>query len=162
MTDSNYRIRFFDEKDMDVIADQLLHDLPSRARLGTRGGNVKKPFVNDNWNAVFVLEAYKGTSWGVAGYAKVSLNSTDCVVEIEQLYLFPEIRRKGLGTRFLKYLEKYGAESWFGNYYRVLTIENEAMSELLKKNGYLDCGIYVGSAYRDGHYLSVTMWQKKI
>lgn len=149
-------IRFADnDRDEKLIHSILLNDSLGREKLNIRGYD--KLIENDRWCVTFIDEE-KGE---LKGFIKLSANTLDGCFCINDLFVSEKHRRKGIGKKLLLYAEKYGFETWPAKYVYAFTIQNKVMEGLLKKHEYKDHGTYKKFIYRNGKYLSQTLFLKR-
>jgi ribosomal protein S18 acetylase RimI-like enzyme len=152
------KIRYADkEKDKEFFRG-FLDEIETRKFLNIQGGGEERCVVNDKWTATFVCEDDKK----IIGFGKVSLACDDMKIYIEDLYVCPDSRKKGIGKKLLSCLEKYGKENWPANFFYLFTIENPVMEKLVTANGYEEKGIYKDFIYIAGSYHSQKLFIKKI
>ena len=80
----------------------------------------------------------------------------------DSLYLRPEARGRGIGTKLLNCLEKILGLQGYRKIYAIITAENTASLDFHRKNGYLYTAIFENCGYKFGRWLSVTWMEKEL
>jgi len=150
-------IRLARKEDGELLQDILAKDILGKQKLNARGG-IGNVVENDKWNASFIdCEEDE-----VRGFIKISANSTDGSIYLNDMYVSSNFRRMGVATNLIKHALSYALDSWPANHYYAYTIENKPMEKLLKKFGFKNSGTYHHFIYRNRRFLSQTLFMKKI
>ena len=80
----------------------------------------------------------------------------------DSLYLLPEAKRKGIGTKLLACLEKLLALQGYQKVYAIITAENTVSLDFHRKNGYLCTAAFPKCGYKFGRWLGVAWMEKEL
>ena len=80
----------------------------------------------------------------------------------DSLYLRPEARKKGIGTKLLNCLEKFLGLQGYRKIYAIITAENTVSLDFHRKNGYLCTATFPNCGYKFGRWLGVTWMEKEL
>ena len=79
----------------------------------------------------------------------------------DSVYLLPEARGRGIGTRLCSALEKVLFYQGYQRIYALITAENQASVDFHKKLGYILRGVFPGAGYKFGRWIGV-VWMDKV
>ena len=80
----------------------------------------------------------------------------------DSLYLLPEAKGKGIGTKLLNCLEKFLELQGYRKVYAIITAENTVSLDFHRKNGYLCTATFPNCGYKFGRWLGVTWMEKEL
>ena len=80
----------------------------------------------------------------------------------DSLYLRPEAKGKGIGTKLLSCLEKLLQLQGYRKIYAIITAENTVSLDFHRKNGYLCTATFPNCGYKFGRWLGVTWMEKEL
>ena len=80
----------------------------------------------------------------------------------DSLYLRPEAKGKGIGTKLLSCLEKLLQLQGYRKIYAIITAENTVSLDFHRKNGYLCTATFENCGYKFGRWLGVTWMEKEL
>ena len=80
----------------------------------------------------------------------------------DSLYLLPEAKGKGIGTKLLACLEKLLALQGYQKVYAIITAENTVSLDFHRKNGYLCTAAFPKCGYKFGRWLGVVWMEKEL
>ena len=80
----------------------------------------------------------------------------------DSLYLLPEAKGRGIGTKLLNCLEKFLELQGYRKVYAIITAENTVSLDFHRKNGYLCTAIFPNCGYKFGRWLGVTWMEKEL
>ena len=80
----------------------------------------------------------------------------------DSLYLRPEAKKRGIGTKMLKCLEKFLELQGYRKVYAIITAENSVSLDFHRKNGYLCTATFENCGYKFGRWLGVTWMEKEL
>ena len=80
----------------------------------------------------------------------------------DSLYLRPEARNKGIGSKLLNCLEKFLELQGYRKVYAIITAENSVSLDFHRKNGYLCTATFPNCGYKFGRWLGVTWMEKEL
>ena len=80
----------------------------------------------------------------------------------DSLYLLPEAKSKGIGTKLLNCLEKFLLLQGYRKVYAIITAENTVSLDFHRKNGYLCTATFPNCGYKFGRWLGVTWMEKEL
>ena len=80
----------------------------------------------------------------------------------DSLYLRPEVKKRGIGTKLLKCLEKFLELQGYRKVYAIITAENSVSLDFHRKNGYLCTATFENCGYKFGRWLGVTWMEKEL
>ena len=80
----------------------------------------------------------------------------------DSLYLRPEAKKRGIGTKLLKCLEKFLELQGYRKVYAIITAENSVSLDFHRKNGYLCTATFENCGYKFGRWLGVTWMEKEL
>lgn len=149
-------IRLSKKDEGEEFANVLMDDRVGKAKLNYRGGS-PLTFVNDMWTMTFV-DRQDGE---YRAFVKVSANCQDHAIYLDDIYIVKKYRRTGLATRLIQYALSQAKDSWSYDYLYAYTIENKPMENLLRKMGFKNRGTYKKFIYRNGEFLSQTLFMKR-
>lgn len=154
----NIKIEFvFDEKNLEVFKQALLFDDEAREKMNARGGSIHNFIKNDSWHSTFICKYNKKP----AGIMRLGVISGFSLNFIDELYILPKFRNKGIAKKLLNFGIDYCDKSWDGHGVAVYTIENEKMESLLPKLGFKNRGTYKGLYNINNRHLSQSLWVKQ-
>lgn len=78
------------------------------------------------------------------------------------IYLHPDVQRKGIGMKALKFLEEKAKETNIKNLLGVITSENQGSITLFEKVGYTKCAHFKNVGEKFGRVLDVVAYQKEL
>lgn len=147
-----------DNKALGNVIRNVLEELGA-PKVGTAYEDKATDLMFENYENVvghyYVIEE-NNTIIGGCGFAKLSDNDTS-ICELQKMYLLPEARGRGLGSKLITICLEKAKEMGFDKCYLETLPYMESAQKLYKKNGFINLDGPIGET---GHY-SCTVWMIK-
>jgi GNAT superfamily N-acetyltransferase len=144
--------RFATSEDNNYFKNIILGEKQEIAtQLGIIGFNPEE-FNHNAYRVGFVVEL----GGERIAFSKVEGGGAEGFNYLSLFYVIPERRGKGIGTKFLKFVEDYCLNNWNANGIDAYTIANPRMDGFLKKNGFILSGTFKDRYIINGKSQSMT------
>jgi GNAT superfamily N-acetyltransferase len=144
--------------DADFFREQFFNNFEDRRKLNFNGAISEEFIENGYWNLTYVATVDGKTAGFIYFKADHSISS----INIADIYVAPNYRRRGIAYLLLEAAEQFARSSWDLRQFHALTIENDSMEALLKFAGYKLSGTYKQMYRKNGKWYSQSRWIKPV